>query len=64
MESDAKFLLRRASEESLKAMTSNEPQASDAHEKMAIRYSAKAAMALADTEEPSAAPTDPASLAA
>ena len=44
MESETEFLLRRASEESLKAIASGQPEAADAHEELAVRYSAKAIM--------------------
>lgn len=56
MDSKTEFLLRRAKEESLKAMTSSQPLAADAHEGLAIRYSAKAIVALADGDEPLADP--------
>ena len=56
MDEKIQFLLRRASEESLKAMTSNEPLAADAHDGLAIRYSAKAIIALADSDEPAGLP--------
>lgn len=46
MESETEFLLRRASEESLKAMNSIQPQAEVAHEELALRYSVKAIDAL------------------
>lgn len=56
MDSKTEFLLRRAREESLKAVASSQPQAADAHEGLAIRYSAKAMVALADGDEPVAKP--------
>ena len=52
MDEKIEFLLKRASEESLKAIASDKPLASDAHEGLAIRYSAKAILALADSDEP------------
>jgi hypothetical protein len=55
MESTTEFLLRRASEESLRAIASGQPEAADAHEELAIRYSSKAAAALADGDEPTSA---------
>ena len=51
MESETGFLLRRASEETRNAINSNQPQAEVAHEKMALRYSVKAIIALSDTDE-------------
>ena len=46
MESETEFLLRRASEEGRRAMNSVQPQAEEAHEEMAIRYTVKAVEAL------------------
>lgn len=54
MESDPEFLLRRAKEESLRALGTDQPEAADVHEELAIRYSAKAAKALSG-EDPEAA---------
>jgi len=51
MESTTEFLLRRASEETLKAIGSGQPEAADAHEELAIRYSSKAVAALADGDK-------------
>ncbi|MEO6361029.1 MAG: hypothetical protein ABIO43_10715 [Sphingomicrobium sp.] len=51
MESETEFLLRRASEESRKAMNSVQPQAEAAHDEMAMRYSVKAIIALSDVDE-------------
>jgi hypothetical protein len=52
MKSTTEFLLRRASEESLKAISSHLPEAADAHEELAVRYSSEAVAALADGDEP------------
>lgn len=51
MESETEFLLRRASEEGRRAMNSVQPQAEEAHEEMAIRYSVKAVEALSVDDE-------------
>lgn len=51
METETEFLLRRASEESRKAMNSVQPQAEEVHEEMALRYSVKAIIALSDDDE-------------
>ena len=56
MKNTTKFLLRRASEESLKAIASVQPVAADVHEELAIRYSSKAITALADGDEPTSGP--------
>ena len=56
MERETEFLLRRAHEEALKAIRSNQPEAADVHEAMAVSYSAKAAELLA---EPDASAVDP-----
>lgn len=52
MENNTEFLLRRANEESLRAISSHQPEAAEAHEELAIRYSSKAVAALADGDEP------------
>jgi len=52
MDNTTQFLLRRAREESRRAISSHQPEAADAHEKLAIRYSSKAVAALADGDEP------------
>ncbi len=52
MKTETEFLLRRASEESRKAISSDQPEAADAHEELAVRYSVKAAAALSDDDEP------------
>ncbi len=41
MESTTEFLLRRANEESLKAISSHQSEAAEAHEELAIRFSSK-----------------------
>lgn len=51
METDTEFLLRRAKEESLKALETNQPIAADLHQQLAVRYSTQAAMALANEDE-------------
>lgn len=51
MESDSEFLLRRAREESLKALETDQAIAADLHQKLAVHYSAKAAMLLANEDE-------------
>jgi hypothetical protein len=52
MESEAEYLLKRASDESRKAISSDLPEVADAHEELAIRYSAKAVTALSVDDEP------------
>jgi diphthamide biosynthesis methyltransferase len=47
METNPEFLLRRAKEESVKALEAEDPAAASVHEQLAIRYSAKAALLLA-----------------
>jgi len=51
MDNTTQFLLRRAREESRMAISSHQPAAADAHEKLAIRYSSKAVAALAAGDE-------------
>jgi hypothetical protein len=48
VERETEFLLRRAHEEALKAIRSDQPEAADVHEAMAVSYSVKAAELLAD----------------
>lgn len=50
MERETEFLMRRAHEEALKAIRSDQPQAADVHEAMAVSYSAKAAELLAEPD--------------
>lgn len=57
MDRETVFLLRRASEESRKAISSDRPEAADAHQGLAILYSVKAAEALA--ELPTTAEAEP-----
>ncbi len=42
MEDETEFLLRRASQEARRAITSEKPEAAEAHEELSLRYSAKA----------------------
>lgn len=51
MESDPEFLLRRAKEESLRALETDQPEAANVHQKLAVQYSAKAAIALANQDQ-------------
>lgn len=51
METDSEYLLRRAREENLKALETDQPIAAELHQQLAIRYSAKAAMVLANEDE-------------
>ena len=51
MESEMEFLLRRASEESRKAIASDQHEAAKAHDELAVRYSVKAIVALSDEDE-------------
>lgn len=53
MESHPEFLLRRAKEESVKALEADQPAASEVHQKLAVHYSAKAALALANEDQAS-----------
>ena len=55
MDNKIEFLLRRANEESLKAISSHQSEAADAHEELAIRYSSKAIAALADDDKSTSA---------
>ena len=52
MERETEFLLRRAHEEALKAIRSDQPEAADVHEAMAVSYSVKAVELLADPDAP------------
>ena len=52
MERETEFLLRRA----LKAIRSDQPEAADVHEAMAVSYSVKAAELLADPDAPAIEP--------
>jgi len=50
MKSETEYFLKRASEETRRALTSEAPEAAEAHETMSVRYSAKA-LALLDEED-------------
>ena len=50
MKSETEYFLKRASEETRRALTSEVPEAAEAHETMSVRYSAKA-LALLDEED-------------
>lgn len=52
MEEETEFLLRRASQEARRAIASKSPEAAEAHEEMALRYSAKAVASLKDGDSP------------
>lgn len=57
MESEAEFLLRRASEESLKAIASGQAAAADVHQELSVQYSIKAVALLAE-DDPSTNPSE------
>ncbi len=61
MQSDARYFLRRASEEARRALRSNEPAVAEVHDTMSLRYSAKATSLLAE-EDVQALPADRKSL--
>ncbi|HEV2080521.1 MAG TPA: hypothetical protein VGR19_11585 [Allosphingosinicella sp.] len=46
MERETEFLLRRASQEARRAINCDQPEAAQAHDEMARRYSARAVAAL------------------
>lgn len=50
MRSETEYFLKRASEETRRALTSEAPEAAEAHETLSVRYSAKA-LALLDEED-------------
>jgi hypothetical protein len=52
MEEETEFLLKRASQEARRAIACEHPDAAEAHEQMALRYSAKAVALLQDEDEP------------
>lgn len=58
MRSETEYFLKRASEESRRALTSEAPEAAEAHETMSVRYSAKA-LALLDEEDHEQRPAVP-----
>lgn len=49
---EAAFLLRRAEEEAIRSISSDEPCAAAAHQELAVRYSERALQELADEEPP------------
>ena len=52
MEEETEFLLKRASQEARRAIAAEHPEAAEAHEEMALRYSAKAVALLHDQDGP------------
>ena len=54
MEEETEFLLKRAREEATQAIRAGDERVADAHQQMAVRYSAKALIRLAeqDPDEP------------
>jgi hypothetical protein len=56
MKSETRYLLRRASEEALLAIGSGEPKASQVHDALSVRYSAKALTLLVAEDEESGLP--------
>ena len=55
MEEETKFLLKRAKEEATQAIRSADERVANAHQKMAVRYSARALIELA-SQDPDVAP--------
>ena len=51
MDEDTEFLLKRAREEATRAINADSETASQAHQSMAIRYSAKALVQLTNEDE-------------
>jgi len=51
MKAETKYLLRRASEEAHRAISSEKPEAAHVHEAMSVRYSAKALSLLIEDDE-------------
>lgn len=51
MEEDTEFLLRRAKEEVTKAISADDERAAEAHQALAVRYSAKALIQLSAEDE-------------
>jgi hypothetical protein len=51
MRPDTKFLLKRASEEARLALGTDRPEAAEAHKHLAVRYSARAVLALINEDE-------------
>lgn len=50
MEEETEFLLKRAEEEATQAVRAADERAADAHQQMAVRYSARALIRLADQD--------------
>lgn len=53
MKPETQYLLRRASDEALRAISSQQPEAADVHESLSVRYSAKALILIAEEDEES-----------
>ena len=51
MESETRYLLKRASEEARRAIGAEQPEAADVHEALSVRYSAKALIKLVEEDE-------------
>jgi hypothetical protein len=51
MKLETRYFLRRASEEALRAVSSEKPEAANVHEALSVRYSAKALILLAEDDE-------------
>jgi hypothetical protein len=51
MRSETRYVLRRASEEAHRALSSDEPAVAEVHEELSVRYSVKAANLLAGEDE-------------
>jgi hypothetical protein len=51
MDCETKYALRRASEEALKAITSEGPAEAQVHEELSVQYSAKAVGLLVEEDE-------------
>ncbi len=51
MQSETRYMLRRASEEAHRALSSDEPAVAEVHEELSVRYSAKAVNLLVDEDE-------------
>ena len=56
MESETRYLLRRASEEATRAIGAEKREAADIHESLAARYSAKALILLVEQDDTSRSP--------
>lgn len=50
MEEETEFLLKRAKEEATQAIRATDERVADAHQHMAVRYSARALLQLADQD--------------